>query len=621
MTTRQNRSDIYRERIRPFLEDWEQRGQTEEWQQFRNWSVQQVLWDSGLSMDEVEEATRIDGRRDKGIDGWYLDDTTSPTRLFLIQAKDTGITREDFSKMRDGFLDVILPGRPKGANRALLEKAELFLRALPDQFELHLYLTTSVIAQPDLASNPSGEPLYQEEIALQEFNRVIPMYCYTRDIRYLVENIQAIHETPIEALFHVDKSEYFPYSVGGHTSTVTAALKAEELVALYLRHKQNLFRKNPRYYLGTSVVRNADIKMKLEDSQNEDFFIYNNGLTCVAEHIRVEPDGSDEGFVIKLDDFQIVNGCHTTATIGAVAPSTNLSRVRVLAKIIENPRTGSDESDAVSDEIATASNTQNPLKAEDWKANDRRQKAWHEEFENNMPEKWFYQIKRGTWGTQYRETSQRAPFKDNDTGKYRLLNLKDLGQECYAFLGHPAEAKDNARAIFNNSTIYDQVFDPTLTATQLLLPHVVYEAADFKTKQQPSYGLSADDPEIDEIRDRRVITEPLRYPIVTAVAQMLATLRGSKVSYLSHDQSTHLVMRKSEWVEEFVERAFNKLARALLLASISSGVGARSVVRANEWMKDSLYYASQEILNEIRVEVRAGANPGTLAHVLPFSVS
>ena len=617
MTTRRNRSGQFRDRIRPFLEEWEERGLAP-WQQFRNWSVQQVLWDAGLSMDEVEDVTRVDGQRDEGIDAWYVDESATPNRLVLIQAKDGQIAREDFSKMKDGLLNLLDPNRPINANHALREKASMFRRVLPEDFEVDLYLTSSVIAQQHLAPDPLGYPWNTEELLFPHIGRQVRVDWYVRDIKFLVENIQVMHENPIMASFIVEKSACFEYKVGGHTKTVAAAVQAEDLALVFQQEKQNLFRRNPRYYLGTTGLRNAGIKETLEAAQNEDFYVYNNGLTCVAKTVRIDPVSDDQESVeIKVEDFQIVNGCQTTATLAEVAPRMNLSKVRVLAKIIENPHAGNEESDATSDRIAMYSNSQNPLKAEDWKANDPRQRVWHKEFLQGVPDPWFYEIKRGTWATTNRDASSRRRFRDDVTSKYRKVTMKDLGQECWAFLGFPAEAKDKARQIFNNPTTYDLVFNRTLTATQLLLPHIIYAAADARNKAERTYALPSTDPQFEQLEELRVATDHLRHPIVAAIGRMLSSLKGSSPAYLSHDESAHLIANSSQWLEQLVDLAFEALARKLLLESARSGIGPRSVVRSNDWMSETLHNLAERIMDRVEVERNLGSTPGTLAHALP----
>ena len=73
-----------------------------------------------------------------------------------------------------------------------------------------------------------------------------------------------------------------------------------------------------------------------------------------------------DGHSIRVNDFQIVNGCQTVASIwSAWTDRVDISKVRVLAKIIENSHTGA-EGDVMSSRIAVRSNRQNVLKAEDW---------------------------------------------------------------------------------------------------------------------------------------------------------------------------------------------------------------------------------------------------------------
>ena len=608
-----------RQRITPFLEDWAERG-LESWQQFRNWSVQQILWDANLSMDEIEEVTKIDGAGDEGIDGWYVDEAASPTRLILVQSKDTEVAREDLSKMKDGLVKLLSSTYPVSANRALLEKTNLFKHSLPTEFEVDLYLTSSRIAPSSLTPNQDGNANFSEQVYLEQIGRLVSVYSYVRDIRFLVENIQVMHEDPISASFSVERGSFFEFKVGGHTKTVTAALKATDLAALYQREKQNLFRRNPRYYLGPSVPRNAEIKRTILETDNEGFFIYNNGLTCVAREIRVDPDMSDPNLMhLSVKDFQVVNGCQTTATLADPTLGPRLAKVRVLAKIVENHFAGSVESDATSDRIATYSNSQNPLKAEDWKANDPRQKVWHVEFDRGVPERWFYEIKRGTWATIFAGTAARAPYKDTVTGKFRKMTMKDLGQECWAFLGHPAEAKDKAREIFNKVQTYDLVFREGLTAAELLLPHIIYEAADAKTKGNNTYALPTNDPERERFPEAQVPTEHLRHPIVAAVGRVLARLKSAQIDYLTREESLHLIGHRAEWLGTVVDMAFEELGRALLLDAARKGIGARSVVRSNDWMTDALHSLSQRVSDRVATERSLGSPAGSLAMVLPHT--
>ena len=515
MAPRRSPSEGFRQDIAPFLEEWEERG-LNSWQQFRNWSVQQVLWQYGLSTADIEEATDIDGPRDKGIDAWYYEpeDEDATPRLILVQAKDTQIKREDFSKAKDGFLDVVLPDRPGQPNRSLREMASEFRQNMPGLFKLDIYLTSSVLAQQNLQPNADGTALYTEQMEVGDSRADVSFF--VRDIKFLAENIQVIDSDPIEYRFSVDSNSLFEFNVGGHTRTICAALKASELAALFQSKRENLFRKNPRYYLFMSA-KNKEIKASLYEPYNEDFFVYNNGLTCIAQSISVDHDDPQRP-VIRVNDFQIVNGCQTVASVWSASTDNNadISKVRVLAKIIENSRAGA-EADLVSERIALRSNSQNPLKAEDWKSNDARQEKWQAAF-RRLPEPWFYEIKRGVWATEYsRSTERKAPFRIGQTNQHRKVTMKDLGQACYAFLGYPGEALDKARDIFEKPTQYEIVFRSDLQPIQLLIPWLVFQEASRKTNTIPNFQHPT-------ASDFEIKTQHLRFAIVHAVGHMLAAL-------------------------------------------------------------------------------------------------
>ncbi len=543
MTQRMNRSQEYMQQIAPYLEEWAERRLTK-WQQFRNWSVQQVLWEYNLSFADIEDTVSIDGPHDQGIDAWYYDDTEEVPRLVLVQAKDQQIKREDFSKLKDGFLDLILPDRPGRANQSLREKAVRFTDSMPESFKLDIFLTSSVIAQQNLEPHEDGTPLYTEE-RLQVGESIAEASYYVRDIRFLVDNLNVIHQDPIDFTFTVDA--LFDLSVD-NTRTVCAALKATELATLFSNYRQNLFRKNPRYYLLTSA-RNKEIVDSLQQENNAHFFIYS--------------------------------------------------------------RTGA-AADRESELIALRSNTQNPLQAEDWKANDQRQERWHDQFKHLPNEPWFYEIKRGVWSTEHRNAQEKAVYRIGSSNQYRKFTLKDLGQACYAFLGNPGEALDKAREIFNSPSRYEQVFPADLSPYQLLLPYLIFLDGDRLAKDRPDYTL----------QDGFLVkTAHIRFAVVCAVSRMLCSLADVPQGYLSLEISRKLVERKEQWMREFTAKAFDRLARKLANYSRNSGAGPRSIVRRNEWLEEAIDLSIDSIRERINAQREAGlTGPTALINVLPFDI-
>ena len=530
----------------------------------------------------------------------------------MIQSKTTDISRADFAKLIEGFKDLIAPDRPLSSNKALREKAALLRSDMPDLLKVDVYLASSVIAPRTLRPNRDGDSFFSDSFHLGQTQ--VDCTYFVRDVQFLVENIQILHNEPIAFTFQVDKDSFFEFLVGGTERTVCAALTANDLARVFLQHRQNLFRENPRYYLLASA-KNALIKETLKEDRNERFFMYNNGLTCIADSIRATDNATDSNLSdITVENFQIVNGCQTVASIGSIftdETGVDLNQVRVLAKIIETPQTKIAE-DNLTSLIAERSNTQNPLQIEDWKSNDKRQQKWQIEFRQLSPP-WFYEIKKGIWATEYEARDAKKPYLISGK-KYRKFGLKDLGQVCYAFLGQAAGATDRARYMFAQ-TRYNQIFHEDLSVHQLLLPHIVFQETERLVKETPTFTVF--DAEKNEIL---IKTKPLRYPTIKAVGQILSNLIGDTEGYLPHDYSRALI-QNTEWLPYVVKPAFEALGRKLAFESQKRGV--RSIVRSDDWMGDAASTALSLIRNRIEterdMERKLGQHAeGTLSSMLPF---
>lgn len=76
--------------------------------------------------------------------------------------------------------------------------------------------------------------------------------------------------------------------------------------------------------------------------------------------------------------------------------------VFVLVRVIEAPP-------AIAPLIARTTNSQNPMKSEDFRANDDRQIRLRKEFGLLSPP-WFYEHKRGLWTFENKDATQRSPI-------------------------------------------------------------------------------------------------------------------------------------------------------------------------------------------------------------------
>lgn len=139
------------------------------------------------------------------------------------------------------------------------------------------------------------------------------------------------------------------------------------LFDLYSRYNVRLLENNVRVHLqrknnqrmGNTLIRNPEM-----------FVSFNNGLSATCKELKVDKDG----YASFIDDFQIVNGGQTTATIYYTKANRNtkeicdLSKSFVQIKITEVPSKTHHEE--LVPEISKYSNTQNAIKQSDFDAAD-----------------------------------------------------------------------------------------------------------------------------------------------------------------------------------------------------------------------------------------------------------
>ncbi len=198
---------------------------------------------------------------------------------------------------------------------------------------------------------------------------------------------------------------YVPGEEGDYDYALTA-IPGEALRLLYEKFGARLLEANVRSFLsvkGKGV--NAGIQGTLRTAPGR-FMAYNNGIVIVADEMRFGEPGDGSTGIAWLKGLQIVNGGQTTASIYFAKrryPDTDLSRVRVPAKIIIMREPDPVKEEALISDISRFANTQNTVKQSDLSAN----KPFHVEIEKlslsvYCPDgvgRWFYERAAGSYNT------------------------------------------------------------------------------------------------------------------------------------------------------------------------------------------------------------------------------
>ena len=227
----------------------------------------------------------------------------------------------------------------------------------------------------------------------------------------LVVDFTEVSGMPLPCVFVPGESDEYDYAL--------TAMPAEALRMLYEKFGARLLEANVRSFLsvkGKGV--NAGIQNTLRLAP-ERFMAYNNGIVIVADEMRLGKAGDESAGIAWLKGLQIVNGGQTTASIYFTKkkyPDTDLSRVRVPAKIIVMRAQDSAKEEALVSDISRFANSQNAVRQSDLSAN----KPFHVEIEKlsrtvYCPDgvgQWFYERAAGSYNTMLaREGTTPAKLK------------------------------------------------------------------------------------------------------------------------------------------------------------------------------------------------------------------
>lgn len=201
-------------------------------------------------------------------------------------------------------------------------------------------------------------------------------------------------------------------------------LPGEFLHQLYWTHGSRLLEGNVRAFLSSRGKINRAIRRTINDEPNK-FFTYNNGIACTAKSIKISDNGNE---IIEIEDFQIINGGQTTASLTAAAmhDRASLEKIFVLMKLTIIK---SDDYEQMVHNISRFANSQNRVTDADLFSNH----GYHIEMErlsNRYPAPpkpgenhhtyWYYERSRGKY-----EQAQFKMTKKSEKEAYRRKNPKN----------------------------------------------------------------------------------------------------------------------------------------------------------------------------------------------------
>lgn len=235
----------------------------------------------------------------------------------------------------------------------------------------------------------------------------------------------------------------------GDYQTYLAFFPGSLLAEIYGRWGQRLLERNVRAFLQAKGKVNKGLQRTLREEANW-FLAYNNGLCCTATQVGVKEASSGHAVLEWAEDFQIVNGGQTTASIYHALrdPKHHVDLTQVTVQVKLTVLRNSDRAAEVVPLISQYANSQNKVSTADLFANGK----YHVELEKlsrsewalatsglGRGTRWYYERARGSYIVD--KVRQGTPAKQKVWAEQHPLSQKftktDLAKFIHAWAGLP----------------------------------------------------------------------------------------------------------------------------------------------------------------------------------------
>jgi len=242
-----------------------------------------------------------------------------------------------------------------------------------------------------------------------------PVYYKIIDLNYLY-NISEKSHMPIEINFKEDGFSVpciQSASINDEYQSYLAIISGDALVNIYERYGARLLEQNVRSFLQFTGKVNSGIRNTIIEKPHM-FLAFNNGIAATADSVEIEKAEDGKGFVItKVNDFQIVNGGQTTASIYHTwkkdKKDVSVIHVQVKLSVVKNKEKFSD----IVSQISQYANTQNKVSVSDLSSN----RPYHIELEK---------LSRTIWAPPIEgKANQTRWFYDRARGQYKNARNSD----------------------------------------------------------------------------------------------------------------------------------------------------------------------------------------------------
>lgn len=272
--------------------------------------------------------------------------------------------------------------------------------------------------------------------------------------------------------------------------TYCCILPGDVIFNLFDAYHYQLLNSNVRTYLQLRGNVNKGIMETIQNNP-EYFLAYNNGISATAKDIEV----NEYGQIIKMVDFQIVNGGQTASSIYNAKSNKDfdISKINVMAKITVIHDSEASKYGEIVKNISKYANTQNAIKFSDFSSTEKyntelakySRSTYTPVIGSKLQSKWYYENVAGTYNNEKIDSPSPAAF-EKEYPKTQYFNKTDMAAYELAYQGFPAVACKGAQDAYKIfSTNFQTLEKPTeITFRNLVAKKILFDTVSQMIKEE-----------------------------------------------------------------------------------------------------------------------------------------
>ena len=233
---------------------------------------------------------------------------------------------------------------------------------------------------------------------------------------------------------------------------IVGVVRGAQLAELYKEHGFRIFDINIRNFLGNVKINKGIMATASDDSDANNFWFYNNGITFVCDEFSFR---SLEDTNVRLTNAQIINGCQTVTSLHRVEKSIS-NNVDVLVRVIEKKA----DIEFVR-RVTQFANSQNAVRPADLVGTDT----------------FILELKRRLLSLNYYLETRRGDYKAEKGSLGNtislLATLKEAAQACASCFNQiPGVAKKDTSKLFlskDDGGFFDSIFTRFTSPEQVIM--------------------------------------------------------------------------------------------------------------------------------------------------------